>query len=392
MIFGRRGRGRFLGAVAGFEAAVRERDGESSQRAMQEIERTYGDAGDGEFHEAGPRLAALLPEVPPGPRGLVAVLVGACVEKGADASACAPHVFAGLREALDVAGEFCERWAVTGGGKIPDPDAELDDAAFERAGEDATVGWLTMPQWEMASVAMLNHPAVRIGLDPDLRTHLLRSLRAVEEASEHRFKCLGHALLVLDDEPLIVLHRPTGTGYLVRMSGIGDNFQLHTLLADVLIGGGHVPGRAPSAREAAVCRDAPGQVPTTGSFNLVTPDGAWVWNEGTPTDVPVVDGRRLLVLDPPPYERGWPAGRFFPGMTGDLVLERVLDVAETRYWLEGCTPPKSSPPAFNKLTSRLPPAVTPRPDGIGRTGTRRPYPIRPVLPLRPNRPVTWSEP
>lgn len=340
MIFGRKGTGRFLEAVAGFEAGVRERDGERSQRAMQDIERYYGGAGDGEFVQAGPRLAALLPEVPPGPRGLVAVLVGACVEKGADASACAPHIFEGLREALDVAGEFCERWAATGGGEFPDPESEVDDAVFERAGEDATVAWLTLPNWEMASVAMLNHPAVRTGLDAALRSHLLRALRAVEEASDHRFKCLAHALLVLDDEPLIVLHRPTGTGYALRMNGIGDNFQLHTLLADVLVGGGHVPGRAPSAQEVAVCRDAPGQVPTTGSFNLVTPGGEWVWNEGTPADIPVVDGRRLLVLDPPPYERGWPAGRFFPGMRGDLLLERVLDAAETKYWLDDCTPPK----------------------------------------------------
>jgi hypothetical protein len=77
-------------------------------------------------------------------------------------------------------------------------------------------------------------------------------------------------------------------------------------------------------------------VPTTGSFNLLAPDGTWVWNEGTPTDIPVVDGVRLLVLDPPPYERSWPAGRFFPHMTGDLVLERVLGEEETRSLLAGC--------------------------------------------------------
>ena len=340
MIFGRKGRERFLEAVAGFEAAVRERDGERSQRAMQEIQQHYAKAGDGEFVQAGPRLAALLPEVPFGPRGLVAVLVGACVERGADARACAPYVFDGLGEALGVAAEFCARWAATGGGEIPDPDPDaLDEAALERVGEDAAEGWLTLPQWEMASVAMLNHAAVRAELG-DRRPRLLEAVRSVQEASDHDFKCLYYALLVLDDEPMVVLHRPTGTGYALRISGLGDNFQLHTLLADVLVGGGHVPGHAPSAQEAAVCRDAAGQVPTTGSFNLVGPDGEWVWNEGTPADIPVVDGVRLLVLDPPPYQRGWPVGRFFPGMTGDLVLERVLDEAETRGWLEQCVAAK----------------------------------------------------
>ncbi|MDV9170503.1 hypothetical protein R6V09_10195 [Streptomyces sp. W16] len=341
MIFTGRGRTRFLDAVTDFETAVRERDGDRAQRAMQQIQRHFGDAEDDQLAQVGPRLAALLPEVPPGPRGMVAVLIGACVERGADAAVCAPYVFDGLAEALGVAGEFCERWAATGGGDFPAPDPDAADGdVLERVGQDAADGWFTLPQWEMASVAMLNRPAVRTALEPALRTGLLDALRAVQEASGHDFKCLRYALVVLDDEPLLALHRPTGTGYLLRMTGIGDNFQLHTLLADVLIGGGHVPGQAPSAQEAAVCRNAPGQVPTTGAFNLVTPGGEWVWNEGTPTDIPVVDDVRLLVLDPPPYKRGWPAGRFFPGMPGDLVLERVLGADETREWLERCAPPK----------------------------------------------------
>jgi hypothetical protein len=339
MIFANKGRERFLEAVAGFEAAVRERDADRSEHGFQEMYRHFQDAGEQEVVQAAPRLAALLREVPPGPRGTMAVIVGACVERGADAVACAPYVFDGLAEALAGVERFCERWAQTGGGEYPDPEGgEPDPGLFERVGPEPALSWLTLPQWEMASVAMLNHAAVRTALDADRRAHLFRALRSAEEASGHDFKCLAYALLVLDDEPLVVLHRPTGTGYALRMSGIGDNFQLHTLLADVLVGGGHVPGRAPSAQEAAVCRTAPGQVPTTGSFNLVTPGGEWVWNEGTPSDIPVVDGVRLLVLDPPPYERGWPAGRFFPRMTGDLLLERVLSAEETARWATLCAP------------------------------------------------------
>ena len=40
--------------------------------------------------------------------------------------------------------------------------------------------------------------------------------------------------LVLDDEPLIVLDPDSGCGFQLTMSGIGDNYQLHTLLADRL--------------------------------------------------------------------------------------------------------------------------------------------------------------
>ncbi|WP_328875346.1 hypothetical protein OHT76_37670 [Streptomyces sp. NBC_00287] len=341
MIFASQQQGRFVQAVGRFESAVREQEPDRAEHAFQEMGRGYQDAGPQEVAQAAPRLAALLPEVPPGPRGTIAVLVGACVESGADPGPCAPHIFVELAETLAAAGEFAERWEETGGGDFPDPESgEVDPGVFERVGPEAALAWLTLPQWEMASVAMLSHPAVRIALDGSLRARLLRGVRAVAEASGHEFKCLTYALLVLDDEPLVVLHRPSGTGYRLRMSGIGDNFQLHTLLADLLVGGGHVPGRAPSPQEVAVCRDAPGQVHTVGSFNLVTPGGEWVWNEGTPTDIPVVDGVRLLVLDPPPYERGWPAGRFFPNMTGDLVLERVLAEEETRRLLAGCAPAK----------------------------------------------------
>ncbi|MFF7277986.1 hypothetical protein [Streptomyces griseorubiginosus] len=341
MIFGRRGRERFLEAVTGLEAAVRERDGQAAQHAIQQMYGGFDEAADHELLAAGPRLAALLPEMPDGPRAMTAVAVGACVERGADATQCAGYVFDGLAGALGAAGEFCERWEATGGGDLPDHDSrDPEPEVLERVGQAATAGWWLLPRWEMATVAMLNRPEVRTGLGSGLRTRLLEALRAVQELSGHDFKCLHYALLVLDDEPLVALHRPTGTGYALRMTGIGDNFQLHTLLADALVGGGHVPGHAPSAQETAVCRDAPGQVPTTGSFNLVTPDGDWVWNEGTPSDIPVVDGVRLLVLDPPPYQRGWPAGRFFPGMTGALVLERVLDQNETRGWLERCAPAK----------------------------------------------------
>ncbi|GLX38256.1 hypothetical protein Sros01_43290 [Streptomyces roseochromogenus] len=329
MIFGRK---TFLGAVAAFEKAVRAQDAQGSERAFAQLHRTSGKAGDSEYREAGPRLAALLPEVPPGPRAAVAVVVGACVERGADALACAAEVFAGAREGFAAAVDFCARWADSGGGELPEPDGELTDAIVERTGHELAIGWFTLEQWEMASVAMLNNRAVRQTLED--KTELLALVERVAEASGHEFKCLTYALRVLDDEPLIVLHRDTGTGYALRMSGIGDNFQLHTLLAGVLVGGMHVPGEAPSAQEIAVCRDTAGQVPTTGAFNLVGADGGWIFNEGNPSDIGVVDGIRLIVLDPPPYRRGWPAGRFFPGMRGDLVLERVLGAEETAGWFD----------------------------------------------------------
>ncbi|GGR41701.1 hypothetical protein GCM10010497_51260 [Streptomyces cinereoruber] len=319
----------FPAAVEAFERAVRARDADAAEDAFDRLTGTVGEARDAELHAAGPRLSAFLGEVPPGPRATVAVLVGACVERGADPVACAPALFAGAWDAFERAADFCASWKEAGRGGLPSHEGEgLEDADFERFGFEPVMAWQSLPQFEMACVAVLNSPAVRRTAPG--RAELRDAVARAAELSGEPFQYLVYALAVLDDEPFVAIDRATGAGFALRASGIGDNFQLHTLLADALIGGGHLPGTAPSPEAAAMCRDLPGQTPTTGSFNLVGADGEWIWNEGNPADVPVVDGVRLLVLDPPPYERGWAAGRFFPGMTGDLVLERVLSAEESR--------------------------------------------------------------
>lgn len=325
MIFGRR---RFPAAVRAFEAALQAQDADAAERAFAGLTRGFAKAAAADLRAEGPRLAALIEQVPPGPRAVVAVLSGACVERGADPLACAPAVFASALDAFDQAAVFCERWAAAGRGALPAHEGEgLEEADFEQIGFEPVMAWQALPRFEMACVAMLNSPQVRREVPG--REALATAVTRVAELSGEPFKCLAYALAVLDDEPLIVLDRAGGAGFALRASGIGDNFQLHTLLADALIGRGLVTGQAPSAEAVACCRDQPGMVPTTGSFNLVGADGQWIWNEGTPADIPVVDGVRLVVLDPPAYRRNWPAGRFFPGMTGELVYERTLTPEES---------------------------------------------------------------
>ncbi len=329
----------FDSAVAAFASAVRARDSEGSQRCFETMIAAFQQADEAGLRCGGPELAAVLPEIPPGPRSTAAVLVGACVERGADPSRCAPPVLDGAREALTLALDFAERWKAAGDDALPDPEAAAPQGELAgRFGEDAVVAWWTAGQWEMACVAMLNSAAVRARVPA--RAERQRLARELYEVTGGDFKCLHYALLVLDDEPLVVLDRASRAGWLMRMHGLGDNFQLHTLLAGVLIGGGHLPGEAPEPDAVAVCRTEPGQITTSGSFNLVAPDGTWVWNEGTPSDIPVVDGARLLVLDPPAYQRGWPAGRFFPGIPGDLVLDRALTAQEAEGWFAHVAPSK----------------------------------------------------
>ncbi|MGW4768102.1 hypothetical protein ACWEO2_08665 [Nocardia sp. NPDC004278] len=332
---------RFIDAVFDFERAVHAQDPQEQQQAHMEMHRLYQSATPQELAQGGKRLADLLTDVQLGPRASIAVLIGACVEGGADPVPCAPQVLGNLAKTLDSAKEFAEMWAAADAGDAPDPEqVELDPELFEVFGFDQTLSWWTLDDWNRAGLAMLQHKSVRQKFGQAGRDIIRERHDALGEISARWDKCLGYALIVLDDEPLIALHRETGTGYAMRMTGIGDNFQLHTLLADALIGGGHIPGEAPTAEAVAMCRDMPGMVHTTGSFNLVAPDGSWIWNEGTPSDIPVIDGTRLLILDPPPYQRNWPAGRFFPNMLGDLTLERVLTPEEAASWFRHVSPDK----------------------------------------------------
>ncbi|CAM5438415.1 hypothetical protein SMICM304S_09753 [Streptomyces microflavus] len=49
------------------------------------------------------------------------------------------------------------------------------------------------------------------------------------------------------------------------------------------------------------------------------------------------------MLDEPSYRRSWPAGRFFPGMRGDVILERALEQEETERWFALVSPVKDAP-------------------------------------------------
>ena len=337
---------------------------------------------------AAPRLAALAPRFGVGLGSMFAIYAGCCVELGAPKAECAPAILAGTQDAVEAAVDFRRRWTAAGldPEDLPDPDGEPDYDLVERLavgeagrggpladgqdGQDGPEGpegpdddddqdgpdnpenviraieaWWSLEQWATAALAVLADPAVRAGMG-----HRPGFIQAVQDLEDDRsdLRCLSSALLLLDNEPVVVLHRPTRTGYRVRISGLGDNFQLHTLLAHALIGGGHLPGDPPRAAWVAAATDAPltaelAAEQVVGAFNLVAPDGGWVWNEGTPSDIPVVNGCRLLVLEPPPYERSWNNVRFFPMIQGELRLERVLDTAETERWFAFVAEPKDGP-------------------------------------------------
>ncbi|MEU9973460.1 hypothetical protein [Streptomyces sp. NPDC051014] len=341
---GKRKASNFADTVTELEQAVAARDGDRTGRAFTAMMSGVQSASEAEHVVAGPRLAALLPAFPPtGPRPMLAMAAGFCVERGADPAACAEPVLDGVHQDLLDALEFARRWSAAGpaGDEPPEPDQKIiNRSLLARIGGEEyeatrlALAWCSVEEWQPPALAVLCRSAE---VRRQYASALLPACRELAALQRHDLKCLAYALAVLDDEPLLVLHRPTGTGFELRIGGIGDNFQLHTLLAHVLVGSGHVPGDRPSAESVRLATDpepARGrtQAVATGAFELLAPDGERIWNEGLPDDIPVVEGRRLLVLDEPTYQRSWNADRFFPHLPGTAELTRVLPPDETQTW------------------------------------------------------------
>jgi hypothetical protein len=153
--------------------------------------------------------------------------------------------------------------------------------------------------------------------------------RAIKDDLEQAYWVYGLSS-VLDDESLIVLDPGSGQGFALAMSGIGDNFQLHTLLADRLRG--HLTSRPPELGWVHAATDGPPQVQPPEAvirrFRLFDGHGAYLHPEGIPADIEPLDGTRVLVLHPPNGRFAWGAGRSYQHMTPALTLNRVLPPQE----------------------------------------------------------------
>ncbi|GAB2865046.1 hypothetical protein [Lentzea nigeriaca] len=180
-------------------------------------------------------------------------------------------------------------------------------------------------EWQPALLLPLQDEDVRLALP-----HRDRLLAAVPADS-----WLSGLLQVLDLEQLLVLHPLSGKGFEVTIGGIGDNFQLHTLLAYRLIPL-HIPGEPPSLSWVEAASVGPDLEPAggiQGQFELSDAFGETIWNEGRPSDIPLLDDRRVIVLSPPRYQRSWNAGRLYPMMTPMVDVTRELPPDEAASWL-----------------------------------------------------------
>ncbi|MBA4188672.1 MAG: hypothetical protein C0467_11795 [Planctomycetaceae bacterium] len=362
----------FIDAARGDKAWVEELN-EHGQKFAKLLPR----ATPTEVNDALRQFASLFPNLRPVASGQVSISCGSLVERGGDPEIVGPALLDLLPVLLHGVADFyrlCESRAAAD----PEIAAEITLRAQENEEYDleqyiADESWQALGQrfgpfiFKHAPIPVLAHMAEEfytLGVIAHLsRSKKLRALArsrpqllelsfSVDMAARHG-SFLTDMLRVLDDERLVVLHPGERKGFEVRISGIADNFQLHTLLAGTLIGNvkkGWLPGTKPDPKVVAQAHDAEitERLHTSGAFNLwnwpgLQPDGTlptgqtgsdfWIWNEGNPGDILPFEGVRVVLLSPPPYSRSWNAGRRFPNMPGEFVVERTLTSEEVHDWL-----------------------------------------------------------
>jgi hypothetical protein len=256
----------FIDAVMSDQAWVEELNDHSHKVASH-----YDRAKPAEVGTALGRLAELLPDVRLVALGHVAITCGSLVERGGDPASAGPALLEQLPRVNETTSDFYQRCRT-----LAEADAGLIEelrAAAASAGDDVDVraltaaalvndhlasdGWQPLAQrfgpvlYRKQPASVLGHMAdefFRLGLIAHLsrskglrqaaraRPELLaQTLQSDAAAGLHR-SFLAMLLQVLDDEPLLVVHVEQRKGFEVRIGGIADNFQLHTVLAGAIIG------------------------------------------------------------------------------------------------------------------------------------------------------------
>jgi hypothetical protein len=316
-------------------------------RPMQNAIRTLPSA---ERDEAFRMMAELAISAPLPAVGLASLLCGVFVENSGTVSVGAPAIIAAGRRAFATAARQREAiWAAwraaegTKGGRLSPQEAQAASEKASRvfsAEERGTLAKLPFFSDPLCAI-MERSKQVRKTVREDRA--FCQDIWAFREQGNDTPALLSKLLIVLDDVDLLVLHPQMRRGYSVRIAGICHNFQLHTLLADALIGDpaqGLLPGPRPDPRAVGMAKDQPFDPeapPAQASFHLQTwhairPDGSHdtgamnhvLWHEGTPADIPAVEGLRIVVLSPVTLPRSWRAPRDWTEMVGELEIRQKL--------------------------------------------------------------------
>jgi hypothetical protein len=313
---------------------------------------------------AAAELAGIAAEADPAWASEIAGICGAFCERGASPERGVDTLIAGLPHLLDPVVAFIEacRALPTDKGQSPvDVHAETVSKKMPEARRaiDAISGYClgTIAQLARSPAARLRHGK---------RTDLLAKLNAVRWHTGNT-DFLWKMLQVLDEE-IVVLAPEHNLGWRIKIAGVGDNFQLHALIAGHLVGkveNGKYPGtvgtqdqpsQGPgipiSPRAVATQLNAPctGREPGFSSnlqlwcWTGLQKDGTlpamatsatehWIWNEGIPADITAFAGTRVVLLGPTNLLRSWNGGRIFSFMEASFKIVETMPRETVTDWL-----------------------------------------------------------
>ncbi|HEY0000829.1 MAG TPA: hypothetical protein VGB74_10275 [Actinoplanes sp.] len=341
-------------------AAARAGDMAAFQAGVAPLWAAAEKAGPGEAALALERITGLFPLVPVGASARLAAVAVTLVERGAPPDAAIRAASNGLLATLTAAGDFVDSWRAMVGRKVPLPDPGDGQDAYEttiarlirgrrwpvRRGlpsDQAIVrasAWFMLDDWTLPARTLLTDRRTRTAFPCRTETARLVARLAADRGD---LDDLLELLTVLDDETLVVLHRADGRAYLVTICGVADNFQLYTLLAGAL--GDVITGLAPEPSWVAAAGTGPADAAERieARFQLTDGYGEYVPVQGRPADIPLLEDRRVVVLDPPPYGRSWDLGRTHDGLTPDVRLLAVLDDKTAAHWRSAVAGPPAVP-------------------------------------------------
>jgi hypothetical protein len=260
------------------------------------------------------RMMAELASTAPLPAaGLASLLCGVFVENGGTIGVGAPAIIAAGRQAFRSAARQQEAvwsaWRAAEGAK----GGRLSPEEAQAVAERASGSFSTEERGTLANLPFFADPLCAVmerskEVRKAVRGHsdFCQDIWAFRNQGNDSPALLSKLLVVLDDADLLVLHPETRRGFVVRIAGICHNFQLHTLLADALIGDpaqGLLPGVRPDPRAVAMARDQafdPAAPPAQASFHLQTwhairPDGTHDTEPTAPRDWTAMAGELEIV-------------------------------------------------------------------------------------------------
>jgi hypothetical protein len=131
------------------------------------------------------------------------------------------------------------------------------------------MSWFDTADWLDVMITAMARPGFRVAMSH--RDRVREAAAAIADRLEPAH-WVFRLSAVLDDEPLVVLDPRSESGFSLTMGGIGDNFQLHTLLADRLRD--HLTTEPPEPAWVAAASSGPPRLPRTAPivrrFRLLT--------------------------------------------------------------------------------------------------------------------------